>query len=39
MHEHHVMHRDLKPSNIFLCEDGTLKIADVQIYLCYDKII
>lgn len=31
LHSMKVAHRDVKPANIFLCKDGTVKLADMNV--------
>ena len=31
LYEKNIMHRDLKTANIFLCENGQIKIGDLNV--------
>lgn len=31
LHALRIAHRDVKPANIFLCKDGTVKLADMNV--------
>lgn len=31
LHSKKIAHRDVKPANIFLCKDGTVKLADMNV--------
>ena len=31
LHSKKICHRDLKPANCFLCDDGTIKIGDMNV--------